>query len=231
MEDRQHILVVDDETDILELISYNLRREGFDVSTVETGEAALKFLENTSPSMIVLDLMLPGVDGLSVCRRLKSADSTASIPVLMLTAKSEDSDVVTGLELGADDYLTKPFSPRVLVARIRAILRRRVESGQAPAGTSVTVGSLSIDRARRHVRCDGKDLNLSATEFDILWFLALNPGWVYTRTQIIDAVRGADYAVTERSVDVQILGLRRKLGDMGSCIETVRGVGYRLNEQ
>jgi two-component system phosphate regulon response regulator PhoB len=228
--DKQHVLVVDDETDILELISYNLRREGFEVSTVETGEAAIQFVSDFTPALIVLDLMLPGVDGLSVCRNLKSSERTSGIPVLMLTAKSEDSDIVTGLELGADDYLTKPFSPRVLVARIRAILRRRVETGQQPAGTTITVGAIEIDRARRHVRCEGRDLQLSATEFDILWFLSLNPGWVYTRTQIIDAVRGADYAVTERSVDVQVLGLRRKLGEYGSCIETVRGVGYRLNE-
>ncbi|TVQ23845.1 MAG: DNA-binding response regulator [Spirochaetaceae bacterium] len=229
MEDTQHILVVDDETDILELIAYNLRREKFDVSTVETGEDAIRFIAETPPALVVLDLMLPGLDGLSVCRKLKQEKRSADIPILMLTAKSEDADVVKGLELGADDYLTKPFSPRVLVARIRAILRRRSETGAQPAGTSVSVGEIHIDRARRHVRCGKHDLQLSATEFDILWFLALNPGWVYARTQIIDAVRGADYAVTERSVDVQILGLRRKLGEHGAMIETVRGVGYRLN--
>ena len=226
------VLVVDDEVDILELITYNLSKEGFEVIAVETGEAALEHARRNAPALIVLDLMLPGLDGLTVCKQLKREPATAGIPILMLTAKSEDSDVVAGLELGADDYLTKPFSPRVLVARIRAVLRRRAEQG-APNGHAgaqrIEAGSIVIDRNRHEVLCGGNEVTLSATEFAILWFLASHPSWVFSRTQIIDAIRGEDYAVTERAVDVQILGLRRKLGEYGRYVETVRGVGYRLN--
>ncbi|MFP4011993.1 MAG: response regulator [Spirochaetaceae bacterium] len=224
------ILVVDDETDILELITYNLETHGYTVVTVQSGEEALRRVGNTEPDLIVLDLMLPGQDGLSVCKALKADPATAAIPILMLTAKSEDSDVVRGLELGADDYLTKPFSPKVLVARIRAILRRRSERGELGAAKSIRVGKLLIDRNRHEVRTDdGKKIDLSSTEFEILWFLASHPTWVFSRAKIIDAIRGEDYAVTERAVDVQILGLRRKLGTYGSYIQTVRGVGYRLS--
>ncbi|MFP4638547.1 MAG: response regulator [Spirochaetaceae bacterium] len=224
------ILVVDDETDILELITYNLETHGYTVVTVQSGEEALRRVGNTEPDLIVLDLMLPGQDGLSVCKALKADPATAAIPILMLTAKSEDSDVVRGLELGADDYLTKPFSPKVLVARIRAVLRRRSERGELGAAKSIRAGKLLIDRNRHEVRTDdGKKIDLSSTEFEILWFLASHPTWVFSRAKIIDAIRGEDYAVTERAVDVQILGLRRKLETYGSYIQTVRGVGYRLS--
>jgi len=228
------VLVVDDEVDILELIKYNLAKDGFEVVTVETGEAALEQVRKKPPALIVLDLMLPGLDGLTVCKQLKRHPSTAGIPILMLTAKSEDSDVVAGLELGADDYLTKPFSPRVLIARIRAVLRRRAEqNGQHGQATPARIeaGPIVIDRNRHEVLCDGSEVTLSATEFAILWFLASHPSWVFSRTQIIDAIRGDDYAVTERAVDVQILGLRRKLGEYGRYVETVRGVGYRLTSE
>jgi len=228
---KERILVVDDERDILELIRYNLEKEGYTVLAVETGEKALRQVGDSAPDLIVLDLMLPGLDGLSVCKRLKTGPATAAIPILMLTAKSEDSDVVAGLELGADDYLTKPFSPRVLVARIRAVLRRRNEQNGDGAPHSVKVGDLTMDRDRHEVHCGGRGVDLSATEFAILWFLASHPKWVFSRTKIIDAIRGEDYAVTERAVDVQILGLRRKLGNYGSYIQTVRGVGYRLNPE
>ncbi|MFO8064565.1 MAG: response regulator [Spirochaetota bacterium] len=238
------ILVVDDERDILELVAYNLEKEGFHVITVETGTAALDQVRSAVPDLVVLDLMLPDVDGLAVCKQLKAERSTASVPILMLTAKSEDTDVVAGLELGADDYLTKPFSPRVLTARIRAVLRRY--SGDAGAegaaeassagtgdggdlkGRRVQVGELVMDRDRHQVFCGGAEVGLSATEFKILWFLASYPSWVFTRAKIIDAIRGGDYPVTERAVDVQILGLRRKLGEYGRYIQTVHGVGYRL---
>lgn len=234
MKTADSVLVVDDEVDILELIKYNLAKDGFEVVTVETGEAALEQVRKKPPALIVLDLMLPGLDGLTVCKQLKRHPSTAGIPILMLTAKSEDSDVVAGLELGADDYLTKPFSPRVLIARIRAVLRRHAEqNGQYGQATPARIeaGPIVIDRNRHEVLCDGSEVTLSATEFAILWFLASHPSWVFSRTQIIDAIRGEDYAVTERAVDVQILGLRRKLGEYGRYVETVRGVGYRLTSE
>ena len=223
------VLVVDDEHDILELIRYNLEREDFGVETVETGEDALRLARETEPDLIILDIMLPGMNGTEVCKRLKSDDQTRDIPVLMLTAKSTSSDVVNGLELGADDYVTKPFIPSVLLARVRALLRR-VQRSAATSATSarIRVHDLLIDVSRHEVFVDDTLVSLSATEFAILEFLARNPGWVFSRHRIIDAVKGQDYPVTERSVDVQILGLRKKLGEHGKHIETVRGVGYRL---
>lgn len=222
------VLVVDDETDILELVEYHLIREGYSVQLVETGESALEAIAERPPDLVVLDLMLPGLDGMEVCRRLKTNAETRSIPVMMLTAKGEDSDIVSGLEVGADDYLSKPFSPRVLTARVRALLRRNSRSEDS---TQITAGTLAIDMARHEVHVDGFPVELSATEFSILTTLARNPGWVFSRAQIIDSVKGKDYPVTERSVDVQILGLRRKLGQRAPRIETVRGVGYRLRSE
>ncbi|MFP4329403.1 MAG: response regulator [Spirochaetaceae bacterium] len=224
----EKILVVDDEADILELIRYNLQKEGFRVTTVKTGEEGLRVAKEQKPDAVVLDLMLPGLDGLSVCNRLKRDEATRGIPVIMLTAKAEDSDIVTGLELGADDYVTKPFSPKVLSARIRAVLRRTLESETLLKENVITVQGITIDSSRHEVSVEGKILPLSPTEFSILEHLARSPGWVFSRTRIIDAVKGKDYPVTERSVDVQILGLRKKLGEAGRCIETVRGVGYRM---
>ncbi|MFW6250087.1 MAG: response regulator [Alkalispirochaetaceae bacterium] len=224
----EHVLVVDDETDILELIRYNLQKEGYRVTTVKTGEEGLKLTRELEPDVLVLDLMLPGLDGLTVCNRLKREESTRSIPVIMLTAKAEDADIVTGLELGADDYVTKPFSPKVLTARIRAVLRRTGESETLLKENLITVHGITIDSSRHEVSYKGEEIPLSPTEFAILEHLARNPGWVFSRARIIDAVKGKDYPVTERSVDVQILGLRKKLGEMGDAIETVRGVGYRM---
>lgn len=226
------VLVVDDEQDIRELIEYNLRKEGYSVSGVETGEEALRRTRSEPPDAVVLDLMLPGLDGLEVCKRLKKEPATAAVPVIMLTAKSEDSDVVTGLELGADDYVTKPFSPKVLVARLRAVLRRAADEEEAgDEATRIDVHGIHIDVSRHEVFVDGAELALSATEFAILEFLARNPGWVFSRNKIIDSVKGKDYPVTERSVDVQILGLRKKLGEHGHFIQTVRGVGYRMQAE
>jgi len=222
------ILAVDDEQDILELIQYNLQRNGYHVVGVTSGEDALKQAQNLLPDLILLDLMLPGVDGLDVCKILKNNADTAEIPIIMLTAKGEEADIVTGLELGADDYLTKPFSPRILLARIKAVLRRHETEAESSAGTVLKRGSLSIDPARHQARIDSDILDLTATEFRILQFLAKRPGWVFSRNQIIDAVRGDDYPVTERAVDVQIVGLRKKLGSHDHCIETVRGVGYKF---
>ena len=222
------ILIVDDESDIRELIRYNLQKEGFQVKTVPSGEEALSAAKAYQPDAIVLDLMLPGIDGLQVCRQLKRDEQTRTVPVVMLTAKTEESDIVTGLEAGADDYVTKPFSPRVLTARVRAVMRREKDSGEPGVEDRIIDHEITVDRARHEVWVGGQQVPLSATEFAILEFLAASPGWVFSRNKIIDAVRGKDYPVTERAVDVQILGLRKKLGEKGKLIETVRGVGYRM---
>jgi two-component system, OmpR family, alkaline phosphatase synthesis response regulator PhoP len=179
--------------------------------------------------LVLLDLMLPGMDGLEVCRKLKADPQTQAIPVVMLTAKGEESDIVAGLELGAEDYITKPFSPRLLVARARAILRRRTEA-QPEEKAVIKIDDLAIDPGRRSVTVRGKDVTLTETEFRLLHLLARRPGWVFTRNQIIDAVRGEDCAVTDRSVDVHVVGLRRKLGPCGKRVETIRSVGYRFTE-
>ncbi len=227
---KKRILVVDDEEDILELVRYNLEKDGYRVTCVTTGEQALGTLRSEIPDAIVLDLMLPGQDGLDVCRKLKGSQDTRAIPIVMLTAKGEDADIVTGLELGADDYVTKPFSPRVLLARIRAVLRRRNKEDGEEENSIISVEELTINPARHEVKVKGEPTVLTATEFRILQYLARRPGWVFTRDQIISAVKGEDYPVTERSVDVQIVSLRKKLGDSGNLIETVRGVGYRFKE-
>jgi two-component system phosphate regulon response regulator PhoB len=226
---KEKILVVDDEEDILELVRFNLSREGCQVFCASSGEEALRLVRSETPDLIVLDLMLPGIDGLEVTRRLKSDPNTKHIPIVMLTAKGEEADIVTGLELGADDYVTKPFSPRILVARVRAVLRRKVK--EAPEETSVIrIHDLIIDPRRHEVLVNGEPVVLTFTEFGILNYMARRPGWVFTRFQIVDAVKGEDYPVTDRSVDVQIVGLRKKLGSAGKYIETVRGVGYRFKE-
>ena len=224
------ILVIDDEEDILELVRYNLASDGFKVECAATGEEALKRSAAMKPDLILLDLMLPGINGLDVAKKLKFDSRTTSIPIIMLTAKGEEADIVTGLELGADDYITKPFSPRVLIARIKAVLRREAH---APEGHSdvIRAHDLLIHPGRREVMADSKYIQLTYTEFQVLHHLARRPGWVSTRSQIVDALRGEGYPVTDRSVDVQIVGLRKKLGPYGKYIETVRGVGYRFAEK
>ncbi len=226
---KEKILVVDDEEDILELVRYNLAREGYTVICAASGEEALNLAVSKQVDLIILDLMLPGIDGLEVARRLKQDSVTLDTPIVMLTAKGEEADIVTGLELGADDYVTKPFSPRILIARIKAVIRRR-RGILEPVSEVLNIRELSIDTGRRHVTANGIQLDLTYTEFQVLYFLARRPGWVFTRSQIVDAVRGDDYPVTDRSVDVQIVGLRKKLGALGRYIETVRGVGYRFIE-
>jgi two-component system, OmpR family, alkaline phosphatase synthesis response regulator PhoP len=228
--EKSRILVVDDEKDIRELLEYNLAREGYDVDCVATGEAALDAARSKKPDLVILDLMLPGIDGLEVCRTLKAAAATGSVPIVMLTAKGEEADVVTGLELGADDYVTKPFSPRVLMSRVKAVLRRRAASAAVDDKATLCVDDLTIDPGRHEVMADGKPVSLTYTEFRILHFLARRPGWVFTRYQIVDGAQGEDVAVTDRSVDVHIVSLRRKLGPCGTLIETVRGVGYRFKD-
>ncbi len=223
------ILVVDDEEEIQELVRYNLAKEGFHVACVGSGEAALARFRGERPDLVVLDLMLPGVDGLEVCRQLKRDSGAAHVPIIMLSAKGEEADIVTGLELGADDYVTKPFSPRVLLARIRAVLRRR--EAPPPDETSIISSQgLVIDPGRHQVLVDDRPVRLTLTEFRVLHTLARRPGWVFTRYQIASAVHGDDYLVTDRAVDVQIVALRKKLGRAGRLIETVRGVGYRFKE-
>lgn len=220
------VLVVEDDADIAELIRYNLEREGYGVHLVSSAEDAQRKLREGLPDAMVLDLMLPGTDGLTFCRELRADARTRHLPLLMLTAKGEEADIVSGLEVGADDYIPKPFSPRVLVARMRAVLRRRTE---VPDDRKVLKrGEIEIDPVRHVVRVQGKQVDLTFTEFRVLQFLAQRPGVVFSRYQIVDAVRGEDYPVTDRAVDVQIVGLRRKLGRRGSAIETVRGVGYRF---
>ena len=226
---KEKILVVDDEEDILELIHYNLAREGYQVTGVPSGEQALKTVHYDVPDLILLDLMLPGIDGLEVARRLKANPRTRTTPLVMITAKGEEADVVTGLELGADDYLTKPFSPRILVARIKAVLRRKAAVSEDPQRV-ITINEMVIHPGRRSLTINDQPVDLTYTEFQVLHFLASRPGWVFTRSQIVDAVRGEDYPVTDRAVDVQIVGLRKKLGPAGKAIETVRGVGYRFKE-
>jgi len=225
----EHILVVDDEEDILELVSYNLAKAGYRVTSVTSGEDAIKTARSKLPDLVLLDLMLPGVDGFEVCNTLKRDSRTANIPIVMLTARGEEADVVSGLELGADDYITKPFSPRVLLARIKAVLRRKMKAPTEEQAV-IKLKDLVVHPGRHEVTVRGKRADLTSTEFRILHILARRPGWVFTRQQIIDGARGEDYAVTDRSVDVHISGLRKKLGPLGAQVETVHGVGYRFKE-
>lgn len=226
---KTNILVVEDESDIRELIRYNLAREGYGVLEAESGERALVVARESNPDLILLDLMLPELDGLEVCRRLRRDYPQLQTPIVMVTAKGEEADIVAGLEVGADDYITKPFSPRVLTARIRAVLRRGSREKGVEA-EPIQIHNLTIHPGRHEILVDGRAIDLTATEFRVLTFLARRPGWVFTRYQIVDAVHGENYPVTERSVDVQIVGLRKKLGEAGKLIETVRGVGYRFKE-
>jgi two-component system phosphate regulon response regulator PhoB len=225
---KENILIVDDEEDVLELVRYNLDKNGYKVETAVTGEEALTKARAKLPDLVILDLMLPGIDGLEVCKKLKSDSKTEHIPIIMLTAKGEESDIVTGLELGADDYVTKPFIPKVLVARVRRILHRVIARDLEKA--PVKIHELTIDPSRREVLIKNKPVELTFTEFNILYALAKRPGLVFTRYQIVDALHGDDYLVTDRAVDVQIVGLRKKLGSYSKYIETVRGVGYRFRD-
>ena len=225
----ESILAVDDEEDILELLRYNLSREGYRVTCAASGEDAVQTGKAILPDLILLDLLLPGMDGLEVCRRLKDDPRTRNIPIIMLTAKGEEADIVAGLELGADDYVTKPFSPRVLLARIRTALRRQAVEPPAE-NASLKFKDLVINPGRHEVLLAGQPLDLTVTEFHLLHLLARRPGWVFTRSQIVKEVHGEDFAVTERSVDVHVVGLRKKLGAFGKSLETVRGIGYRLKD-
>ena len=225
---KENILVVEDEEDIQELVSYNLNREGYVTICVGTGEEGLEKIRQTMPDLVLLDLMLPGLDGLRVCKILKNDTKTAHIPIIMVSAKGEEADIVAGLEMGADDYITKPFSTKVLIARVRSVLRRG--EAQEETGKVIKRKDLVINPGRREVLLKGTQLTLTFSEFEILQLLAKKPGWVYTRNQIVNDVKGDDYPVTERAIDVQIVGLRKKMGKCGDYIETIRGVGYRFRD-
>lgn len=225
----ENILIVEDEKDIQELVRYNLSKEGYRVTCADSGEEALKKVQSLHPDLVVLDLMLPGVDGLEVCRQMKKQAATEHIPIIMLTAKGDESDIVAGLEMGADDYVTKPFNLKVFITRIRAVLRRS-KSDPPSEEEILRFPELVIHPGRHEVLVNEKPVTLTFTEFGILKYLASRPGWVFTRYQIVEAVRGDGYSVTERSVDFQVVGLRKKLAGAAGRIETVRGVGYRFKE-
>lgn len=228
----QKILIIEDEEDILELIRYNLEKEGFQAVCAAEGGKGLHLAQAETPDLILLDLMLPEVSGHEICKRLKADSGTRDIPIIMVTAKGEESDIVKGLESGADDYITKPFSPRVLIARVKTVLRRRGDSASEGnvqgSNNSLRVGELDIHPGRHEVRAGGSLVELTYSEFSTLYLLARRPGWVYTRQQIVEGIRGEEYPVTDRSIDVIIVGLRKKLGIYGRHISTVRGVGYRF---
>jgi two-component system phosphate regulon response regulator PhoB len=226
---KEQILVIEDERDLQELIEYNLTRKGFEVTLAASAEHALPLLRSRTFHLVILDIMLPGMDGLQFCRVLKGDTALRHLPILIVTALSQDTDVVSGLELGAEDYVTKPFSPSVLVARVRALMRRHRESSPNDL-TPLKMDCLEILPGQHMVLVGGKEVELSLTEFRILYALAKSPGWVFSRYQILDQVRGEGYVATDRVVDVHVTGLRKKLGIAGDCIETVRGVGYRFRK-
>ncbi len=226
---KEQILVIDDEEDILELVRYNLVKEGFRSICALSGEDGLMKMKKDSVDLVVLDLMLPGMDGLDVCRAIKNNKDLRHVRIIMLTAKGEESDIVAGLELGADDYIVKPFSPKILIAKIKTVLRRKSD-GYSDDSQPIIVHDLEIHHGRREVRYRGNDIALTNFEFGILNLLASRPGWVFSRVQIVGGITGDNHTVTDRSVDVVIVGLRKKLGKVGSYIETVRGVGYKLKE-
>ena len=232
---KANILVIEDDTDIQQLVSYNLIKAGFHVTCADSGEEGLQILEQETIDLILLDLMLPGRDGMEICTMIRAKNTAAQPPIIMLTAKTEEDDIITGLACGADDYVTKPFSPRVLIARIQTQLRKKQEKAltkQRPSVEEViTIHSMTIHPGRHEVMINEQPVHLTTTEFTILEQLAGRPGWVFTRQQIIDHCRGYEYIITPRAVDVQIFGLRKKLGEAGTCIETVRGIGYRIQEE
>lgn len=225
------IVVIEDEEDILKVIEYNLRREGFRVYGARRGEDGLELVRKESPALVLLDLMLPGRDGLDICRTLKSDELTRSIPIIMVTAKGEESDVVLGLGLGADDYIVKPFGIKELVARVRAVLRRVPPDGDLADQELIVRGPLQIDTVRLRASVLGEPLTLTATEFRLLRVLAQHPGRVFTRDQLLNRTMSPDAAIVDRNIDVHVRAIRKKLGDSADLVETVRGIGYRFTER
>lgn len=229
---KEIIYVIEDEDDIRELIRYNLQKNGYEVKEFSDGESFVNELGKVVNGCILLDLMLPGIDGLEVCKKVKRIEKLEKVPLIMVTARGEEADIVTGLEMGADDYMVKPFSPRVLIARIRSVLRRasEVKKIETKKGERLKVDDVEIIPGRHEVFIKGELLKLTASEFKALHFLMSHPGWVFTRNQIVEDVHGYDYPVTDRSIDVLIAGLRKKMGESGNLIETVRGIGYRFKD-
>jgi two-component system alkaline phosphatase synthesis response regulator PhoP len=228
---REALVVIEDEPDIQEVIEYNLLREGFRVRSVGDGEEGLRLVQESSPALVLLDLMLPGLDGIEVCRRLKGDPRTRSIPIIMVTAKGEESDIVLGLGIGADDYVTKPFSPKELVGRVKAVLRRGPMRSGPESDTRVAREGIVIDPERHEVRVDGESVEFTAREFRILHHLASHPGRVFTRDQLLNHVMGDRAFVVDRNIDVHIRAVRKKLGGYRDIIETIRGVGYRFRDE
>ena len=224
---KETILLIEDDEAIQELVRYHLCREGYQVFSASSAAEALELVNKEVPDLILLDLMLPDLDGLSLCKVLRGQPETREIPIVMLTAKDAESDMVAGLEVGADDYIVKPFSPRVLIARLRAVLRRKRLDGESIA---LQFGNLFLHPGQHEVRVGDDRIELTHTQFRILQLLMQRPGWVFTRYQIVEAIQGQGYAVTERTVDVQMVALRKKLGSASRYLATVRGVGYRLKE-
>ena len=227
---KESFLIIEDDPDIVELVQYNLEREGFRVFAARDGESGLKEASSRRPNLILLDLMLPGIEGLEVCRTLKQNRGTRNIPLVMLTARGEESDIVLGLEMGADDYVTKPFSPRELLARLKAVLRRGALRDDQAAPTRVERGPLLMDSERHEVTLHGKPLVLTLAEFRLLWALSAHPGRVFTRDQLVEKITAGESIVTDRNVDVHISSLRKKLKSEGELVVTVRGIGYKFKD-
>ncbi|MFM9145047.1 MAG: response regulator [Phycisphaerales bacterium] len=226
------VLIVEDEPDIAELVKFHCEREGLEAQTVPSGRLALDMVRKDPPELVILDLMLPDVGGLDVCRRMKQWPETKDVSVVMVTAKGEEADVVAGLEIGADDYVVKPFSPKILMARVKAVLRRAVELPPQEGSDRYArlEGALVVDNDRHVVIVHGKQVDLTVTEYGILNHHAQRPGFVRTRDQIIAAVHGRNVVLSSRTIDVHVTALRKKLGDLAGCVETVRGIGYRFAE-
>ena len=226
---KETVLIIEDDPDIVELLQYNLEREGYRVLTAEDGEVGLREVQERKPGMILLDLMMPGIDGLEVCRQIKSDPATTHLPLIMLTAKSEEIDIVTGLELGADDYITKPFSPREVISRVRAVLRRGARA-ENDTKTRIEIDSVVADSERHEVSVDGKPLAFTRTEFSLLWTLMKKPGRVYTRSDLVDRITDGEGYILERNIDVHISAIRKKLTKEHDVIATVHGVGYKCRD-
>jgi len=226
---RTAIALIEDDPDMIALVRKTLEGASYDVQAHDTGRAALDAIAESAPGLVILDLNLPDMDGLDLCKELKASRDTQGLPLLMMSSRDDEADIVAGLELGADDYVTKPFSPRVMLARVRAVLRRR-EREEVGESDIIRYGDFTIDPYRFEIRLGGELLHFTKSEFRILHLFCRKPGWVFTRNQIVEAVHGEMTPVTARSVDVLIVGLRQKLGELGGLIETVRGIGYRITE-
>lgn len=223
------ILIIEDDPDIVELLQYNLEKEGFPVRTAADGETGLQAARRFKPGMILLDLMMPGMDGLEVCQNLKRDPNTAGIPLMMITAKSQESDVVTGLELGADDFLSKPFSPREVIARVRAVLRRsKGEAKHVP--TRIELGEVVLDLDRYEIEVSGELREFTRAEFRLIWALASQPGRVFARQELVEHITAGETFISDRNVDVHVSAVRKKLGESGDLIRTIRGVGYKIRD-